>query len=222
MHTKDGLTQFLPNGSSWRQITFGLAGRPHLRLLQVVPADLRPGSQPVCVLLLGEMEQALRHCLSRRIDKAINNKQIPRPDPAATPGAGPRWHLDARAAASHTGGRPFPRNHRLVGAGLCHPLFPAAQEKVRSCMSQRTLSDGQAGETEVPPVGPHAGSYDRANATVPRAPGPADPDANERRRHSLAEFICAAFDQQIARIKALLAENSSRSPNRKEVINSLT
>ncbi len=78
-------------------------------------------------------------------------------------------------------------------------------------MSRRNLLDGQAGETEVPPAGPRAGSNDRANAAVPPAPGPADPDAHERRRHSLTEFICAAFDQQIARVKALLAENSSRS-----------
>ena len=67
----------------------------------------------------------------------------------------------------------------------------------------------QARRKSRPPA--RAGSNDRANAAVPPAPGPADPDAHERRRHSLTEFICAAFDQQIARVKALLAENSSRS-----------
>ena len=40
VHTKDGLTQFLSDGPSWRQTTFDLAGRPHLRLVQVAPADL--------------------------------------------------------------------------------------------------------------------------------------------------------------------------------------
>ena len=40
VHTKDGLTQFLPDGPSWRQTTFDLAGRPHLRLVQVAAADL--------------------------------------------------------------------------------------------------------------------------------------------------------------------------------------
>ena len=40
VHTKDGLAQFLPDGPSWRQTTFDLAGRPHLRLVQVAPADL--------------------------------------------------------------------------------------------------------------------------------------------------------------------------------------
>jgi len=37
---------------------------------------LMPGGQPICVLLLGELEQALTHCLSRPIEKTINNKQI--------------------------------------------------------------------------------------------------------------------------------------------------
>lgn len=40
VHTKDGLTQFLPDGPSWRQTTFDLAGRPHLRLVLVASADL--------------------------------------------------------------------------------------------------------------------------------------------------------------------------------------
>jgi transposase len=40
VHTKDGLMQFLPDGPSWRQTTFDLAGRPHLRLVQVASADL--------------------------------------------------------------------------------------------------------------------------------------------------------------------------------------
>jgi len=41
VHTKDGLARFLPDGSPWRQTTFDLAGRPHLRLVQVSTADLR-------------------------------------------------------------------------------------------------------------------------------------------------------------------------------------
>jgi transposase len=41
VHTKDGLAQFLPDGPLWRQTTFNLAGRPHLRLVQVSTADLR-------------------------------------------------------------------------------------------------------------------------------------------------------------------------------------
>ena len=41
VHTKDGLAQFLPDRPPWRQTTFDLAGRPHLRLVQVAPADLR-------------------------------------------------------------------------------------------------------------------------------------------------------------------------------------
>jgi hypothetical protein len=41
VHTKDGLAQFLPDGSPWRQTTFDLAGRPHLRLVQVSTADLQ-------------------------------------------------------------------------------------------------------------------------------------------------------------------------------------
>ncbi len=53
--------------------------RRHL-LRQLESLDLGPGGQPICVLLLGELQQALTHYLSRRIDKAINNKQIPRPD----------------------------------------------------------------------------------------------------------------------------------------------
>ena len=40
VHAKDGLAQFLPDGPSWRQTTFDLAGRPHLRLVQVASADL--------------------------------------------------------------------------------------------------------------------------------------------------------------------------------------
>jgi hypothetical protein len=52
--------------------------RRHL-LRRFESLDLRPGGQPVCVLLLGELQQALTHYLSRRIDKAINNKEIPRP-----------------------------------------------------------------------------------------------------------------------------------------------
>jgi hypothetical protein len=41
VHTKDGLAQFLPDGPPWRQTSFDLAGRPHLRLVQVSTADLR-------------------------------------------------------------------------------------------------------------------------------------------------------------------------------------
>jgi len=41
VHTKDGLAQFLPDCPPWRQTTFDLAGRPHLRLVQVSTADLR-------------------------------------------------------------------------------------------------------------------------------------------------------------------------------------
>jgi hypothetical protein len=66
------------------------------------------------------------------------------------------------------------------------------------------------GETQVPRDGPRAGSDDPANASAPSTP--VDPDANERKRHWLTEVICAAFDQQIARIKTLLAETSSRPP----------
>jgi hypothetical protein len=41
VHTKDGLAQFLPDCPPWRQTSFDLAGRPHLRLVQVSTADLR-------------------------------------------------------------------------------------------------------------------------------------------------------------------------------------
>lgn len=41
VHTKDGLAQFLPDGPPWRQTSFDLAGRPHLRLVQISTADLR-------------------------------------------------------------------------------------------------------------------------------------------------------------------------------------
>lgn len=78
-------------------------------------------------------------------------------------------------------------------------------------MLRRNLSDCPGGETEVPHTGPRAGSDDPANTAVPPAP-PADPEAREKRKHSLTEFICAAFDQQIMQIKALLAENSSQPP----------
>jgi hypothetical protein len=37
---------------------------------------LAPGGQPICVSLLGELEQALTHYLSRRIEKTIRDKQI--------------------------------------------------------------------------------------------------------------------------------------------------
>jgi hypothetical protein len=53
------------------------------RLIErLAPLDLQPGGQPVCVLLFGELQQALTRYLSRRIDKTINNKQIPRPGPS--------------------------------------------------------------------------------------------------------------------------------------------
>lgn len=48
-------------------------------LQQLQPLDLQPGGQPICVLLLGELEQALTHYLSRRIERAMNNKQIHSP-----------------------------------------------------------------------------------------------------------------------------------------------
>jgi hypothetical protein len=41
VHTKDALTQFLPDGPPWRQTTFDLTGRPHLRLVQISTADLQ-------------------------------------------------------------------------------------------------------------------------------------------------------------------------------------
>lgn len=50
------------------------------RLLQQLdPWGLQPGGRPICVLLLGELEQALTLYLPRRIERTINNKQIPSP-----------------------------------------------------------------------------------------------------------------------------------------------
>jgi len=43
---------------------------------QVGLLDLRPGGEPICVLLLGQLAQRLTSYLSPRIQKAINNKQI--------------------------------------------------------------------------------------------------------------------------------------------------
>jgi len=51
-------------------------------LQQLEPLGLRPGGQPICVLLLGELEQALTRYLSRRIEKTITNKQIHGPCPS--------------------------------------------------------------------------------------------------------------------------------------------
>lgn len=41
--------------------------------------DLRPGGELICVLLLGQLEQALTHYLSWRIKKKIQNKQFSNP-----------------------------------------------------------------------------------------------------------------------------------------------
>lgn len=41
VHTKDALTQSLPDGPPWRQTTFALAGQPHPRLVQIWTADHR-------------------------------------------------------------------------------------------------------------------------------------------------------------------------------------
>jgi hypothetical protein len=43
------------------------------RLLQrLEPLGLQPGGQPICVLMLGQLEQGLTHYLSWRIEKTIN------------------------------------------------------------------------------------------------------------------------------------------------------
>lgn len=49
--------------------------------------SLAPGGQPICVLLLGELEQALTHYLSRRIEKTTRGKQI---NTTPKSGSGPR------------------------------------------------------------------------------------------------------------------------------------
>ncbi len=41
VHTKDGVAQFLSGSRPWRQTTFKLAGRDHLRLVKVSKADVR-------------------------------------------------------------------------------------------------------------------------------------------------------------------------------------
>ena len=41
--------------------------------------DLTPGGEPICVLLLGQLPQALARYLSSRIDRTVNNKQIVKP-----------------------------------------------------------------------------------------------------------------------------------------------
>jgi hypothetical protein len=41
VHTRDGLVQFLPDGTPWQRTTFSLAGHPHLRLVQISQADVR-------------------------------------------------------------------------------------------------------------------------------------------------------------------------------------
>lgn len=48
-------------------------------LARLTSLGLKPGGQPICVLLLGQVEQALAHYLSRRIGKAIQNKEITDP-----------------------------------------------------------------------------------------------------------------------------------------------
>jgi transposase len=45
VHTRDGLVQFLPDGTPWRQTRFTLAGHPHLRLVQISQADVREYTQ---------------------------------------------------------------------------------------------------------------------------------------------------------------------------------
>jgi hypothetical protein len=45
-------------------------------LSQLEALDLRAGGRPICVLLLGQLEQALTHYLSWRINKGIQNKQL--------------------------------------------------------------------------------------------------------------------------------------------------
>jgi transposase len=45
VHTRDGLVQFLPDGTPWRQTSFTLAGHPHLRLVQISQADVREDTQ---------------------------------------------------------------------------------------------------------------------------------------------------------------------------------
>ena len=45
VHTRDGLVQFLPDGTPWRQTSFSLAGHPHLRLVQISQADVREYTQ---------------------------------------------------------------------------------------------------------------------------------------------------------------------------------
>jgi hypothetical protein len=45
VHTGDGLMQFLPDGTPWRQTSFTLAGHPQLRLVQISQADVREYTQ---------------------------------------------------------------------------------------------------------------------------------------------------------------------------------
>jgi hypothetical protein len=53
VHTRDGLVQFLPDGTPWRQTTFSLVSHPHLRLVRISQADVREYTQ-----LLGQGAQA--------------------------------------------------------------------------------------------------------------------------------------------------------------------
>jgi len=53
---------------------------------RLAPLGLRPGGRPICVLLLGQLEQALTHYLSPRINKAIQNKQIKNQQIGSNPG----------------------------------------------------------------------------------------------------------------------------------------
>jgi len=53
---------------------------------RLAPLGLRPGGRPICVLLLGQLEQALTHYLSPRINNGIRNKQIKNQHIGSDPG----------------------------------------------------------------------------------------------------------------------------------------
>jgi len=76
-------------------------------------------------------------------------------------------------------------------------------------MSRKSLPEHPAGEAEPLRDGPHAAGGDQATAAGPQ---PQPPDANEKKRSCLSEFIRTTLDRQTAQIKALLAEALNRPP----------
>lgn len=73
-------------------------------------------------------------------------------------------------------------------------------------MSRKNFPEHPAGQAEDLHDEPDTGGDGQPN-TAAALPGPAESDSSEKKRSWLIEFMHAAFDQQIARIRALLAEN---------------